>query len=316
MTALPTEIHEEILSYLPFINLIPLRRVSQLWNLIILHLVGRTKQNSYLSSWTMCLFSSSGVTHSIPLKLESTRDAIDWNDIYHRPYIFSGQISGISRTDQAEVLKLQFWDTKQGEYIPETTSECQFRCCGLCDITVWPWSTLPLSRQGPLGEVIKWRDLYKIDLWESHWDEALLRKRNIEQHIGAAWAAAGPPIIPMNQGHVNIFMGTPVQMTNQGYIAVHGAPRNSFSPNEIRIALSYSAICAFLLVQKRRERFHQGGMWQDAVASMVMDPKMRQLALQARIGCGCKLVDWEHEDVGIKVIRLEDSESNKFDRFR
>jgi hypothetical protein len=43
---------------------------------------------------------------------------------------------------------------------------------------------------------------------------------------------------------------------------------------------------------------------------------MRELAIQARFGCGCKLVDWEHEDLGIKVIRLEDSECNSFDRFR
>ena len=188
---------------------------------------------------------------------------------------------------------------------------------------MWPWSTLPVSRHGPLGEVITWRDLYKIDLWESHWDDALLQKRSVEQHIGAAWNTAPAQNlvgqIAVFQGYVNIFMGTPVQMTQAGYVAVAGVPAESFMPNRIRIALSYSAICGFLLVQKRKEAFEMGvskGMTHDPVSLAVRDPEMRALAFNMKVGCGCRLVDWEHEDLGVKVIRLEDAEIDKFDRFR
>jgi hypothetical protein len=259
----------------------------------------------------MILTTSSGTTLSIPVNLDLTRDAKDWNDVFRRPYVFSGPISGIQRKENAQVVKFQFWDTKKGIYKSEVNPSCQYRCCGLCDITIWPWSTLPLSRQGPLGEVITWRDLYKIELWESNWDEALLRKKRVEQHIGAAWH---PPII--QEDHINIFMGAPVHMTQQGYIAVQGVPGSSFAPNMVRIALSYSALCGFSLLQRRREMFAQGKIALDSVASRVLDPEMRRLAVQAKIGCGCKLVDWEHENVGIKVIRLDDSEISRFDRFR
>lgn len=191
-----------------------------------------------------------------------------------------------------------------------------------------------MSRQGPLGEVITWRDLYKIDLWESNWDEALLRQKSIEQHIGAAWHTTlhgGPPIIPIQHvlqpqgnllggggggGMINIYMGTPVQMTEQGYIAVQGVPGTSFAPNRIRVALSYTAICGFLLLQRRKARFERGEIELDPVERAIQDPKIKEAIIQAKVGCGCKLVDWEHEDLGIKVIRLDESELNNFDRFR
>src|SRR5271170_3008679 len=198
MTVLPAEIYEHILSYLPFTHLLPLRRVSNLFDTIIFHLVSRP--TPYLHSWSLILASSTGIQLSIPLSPHSTRPASTWHEIYTRPYIFSGAVSGISRKDYAQVLKLQFWDEKAGEYVATRNAECRTRCCGLCDITVWPWSTLPMSRQGPLGEVITWRDLYKIDLWESTWDEALLQRKRVEQHIGAAWFSgvhAGPPIFPL-----------------------------------------------------------------------------------------------------------------------
>ena len=111
-------------------------------------------------------------------------------------------------------------------------------------------------------------------------------------------------------------MGSPVQMTNDGYVAVQGVPGHTFAPNRIRIALSYSAICGFLLLQRRREEFLMGKIHLEPVGYSIQDPRMWELAIQARIGCGCKLVDWEHEDLGIKVIRLEDLECNGFDRFR
>src|SRR5277367_894273 len=187
-----------------------------------------------------------------------------------------------------------------------------------------------MSRQGPVGEVITWRDLYKIDLWESTWDEALLQRKRVEQHIGAAWFSgvhAGPPIFALQHvaqgnhhggdgGTINIYMGTPVQMTEQGYIAVHGVPGTSFAPNRIRVALSYSAICGFLVLQRRKERFERGEIGFDPVEMAIQDPKIKEAIIQSRVGCGCKLVDWEHEDLGIKVIRLDDSELNSFDRFR
>jgi F-box domain len=315
MANLPLEIQEQILSLLPFVDLLPLRRVSRLWDLIIFNLLSRVKHRSYLNSWTMTLSTSSGKTLSIPLNLESTRNAKDWSGIYRRPYIFSGAISGIYQADRPQVLKFQFWDTKQGEYSSVINPDCQYRCCGLCDITFWPWTTLPISRQGPLGEVITWRDLYIIDLWESNLDEALLEQKRIEQHIGATWYNA-PPIIPANQGYVGIYIGTPVQMTEDGYVDVQGVPGNSFAPNRIRIALSYSAICGFLVLQRRKEEFNAGKICFDPVRAAVQDPIMKELGIQATIGCGCKLIDWEHEDLGIKVIRLEDSESNGYNRFR
>lgn len=323
MIMLPAEIYERILSCLPFINLLRLRRVSRLWNRIIFHLLSHTKCNPYLSSWTMVMTTSSGKSIPIPLNLDRTRDATDWADIYRRPYIFSGPISGVYQREHPQVLKFQFWDEKQGEYSPPTNPECRYRCCGLCDTTIWPWSTLPMSRQGPLGEVIQWRDLFKIDLWESHWDDALIRQRSIEQHIGAPWnhdnnpidpQIVPPPILPMNQPEnqgpiMNFFGGQPIQMNNDGSVT-------SFSPNRIRIALSYSAICGFLLVHRRKQRAHYRRVFLDPVSSVVQDPKMRELAVQSIIGCGCKLVDWEHEDLGIKIIRLDDSECNSYDRFR
>lgn len=319
MTTLPAEIHEHILSYLPYINLIPLRRVSRLWDLIIFKLIGQSEHLSYLTSWSMILTTNSGTALTIPLNLESTPDAKDWSDVYRRPYIFSGPISGIRRTDHAQVLKFQFWDAKQGKYVPWKNPDCQYRCCGLCDITLWPWATLPVSRRGPLGEVITWRDLYRIDLWESHWDQATLRQRSIEQHIGAeGHGIPAPPIVPvqpLQQGYLGIYMESPVQMTGEGHVAGQGGPGNTFAPNRIRIALSYSAICGFLLLQRRKEEFLMGKISLDPVGSLVQDPNMRELAIQARVGCGCKLVDWEGEDLGIKVIRLEDSEGNSFDRF-
>ena len=118
------------------------------------------------------------------------------------------------------------------------------------------------------------------------------------------------------QGYVGIYMASPVQMTGEGHVAVQGIPGHTFAPNRIRIALSYSAICGFLVLQRRREEFLMGKICLDPVGSLVQDPRMRELAIQARVGCGCKLIDWEHEDLGIKVIRLEDSECNSFDRFR
>lgn len=296
---LPTEIHEQILSYLPFIDLIPLRRVSNLWNLIILHLLSRTKHNVYLQSWTLTLSTSSGQTLSIPLNLESTRPAETWQDIYHRPYIFSGPVTDVTRSDHAQVLKLEFWDTKQGTHILPRDKNCRLRCCGLADFTIWPWSTLPISRHGPLGEVITWRDLYRIDLWESNWDKNVLRQRMVSQQIG---------------GHVNIFMGAPVQMTEAGFIAVQGVVRDSFAPNRIRVALSYSAICGFLVLQRRREQ--EGSALRDKLFSTVGDPMMRELAISSVVGCGCKLMDWEGENLGIKVIRLHEAEGSSFERFR
>ena len=185
-----------------------------------------------------------------------------------------------------------------------------------------------MSRQGPLGEVITWRDLYKIDLWESHWDEALLQKKRIEQHIGAAWhtshTLAGAAIIPIQHltqgshqgGTISVHMDTPIQTTEQGSITVRGIPGTSFTPNRIRVALSYSAICGFLVLQRRKERFERGDIGFDPVEMAIQDPKIKEAIVQARVGCGCKLVDWEHEDLGIKVIRLDDSELNNFDRFR
>ena len=47
----------------------------------------------------MILTTPSGTALTIPLNLESTRDAKDWSDIYRRPYIFSGPVSGIRRTE-------------------------------------------------------------------------------------------------------------------------------------------------------------------------------------------------------------------------
>ena len=317
MPTLPAEIQEQIVSYLPFVNIIPLRRVCCLWNEIILHLLSRINSN-YLSSWTMALSTANGTTVSIPLSLESTRDADNWTEIYHRPYIFTGPVSGIFRTDQAQVLKLQFWDTKQGQYIPRTNPECVSKCCGLCDITIWPWSTLPVSRQGPLGEVIKWRDLYKIDLWESHWDKEFIQHKSRQQQIGMQWHTHGMPIMAANHGvhYMSMFSGQPVQVTNEGHVAVPGLPGTSFLPNRIRIALSYSAICGFLLLQKRMEAFQTGDMGLESLNWIIKDPRGSEPAIRAKLGCGCKLADWEHEDLGIKVIQLDDSESNNYDRFR
>jgi hypothetical protein len=275
----------------------------------------------------MKLSTSSGHTISIPLSLDSTRDGHSFREFAHRPYIFSGPVTGISRTDSVQVLKFEFWDEKQGDYLPCTTSECRLRCCGLCDITLWPWSTLPISRQGPLGEVIKWRDLYKIDIWQSDWDDAFLKQKIVEQHIGAPWSddpqaqAGGPTMTTVNVGgqqggFVSVFMGTHVAMDELGYIAVPGVARNTFAPNRIRVALSYSAICGFLVLQRRRDQYRRGPKAFDPVFAAVQDPAMRALAMQAKVGCGCRLIDWEHEDLGINVIRLEEGECNRFDRFR
>ena len=277
----------------------------------------------------MKLSTSSGHTISIPLALDATRDATTFSEIACRPYIFSGPVTGISRSDSIQVLKFEFWDTKQGEYKPCTSSECRLRCCGLCDITLWPWSTLPISRQGPLGEVIKWRDLYKIDIWQSEWDDDFTEQKMVEQQIGAAWPQVqqvGPAQVPTTTtvniggneggGFVSVFMGTPVTMDELGYIAVPGLYRNSFAPNRIRVALSYSAICGFLVLQRRRDEYSVGIKSFDPVFDAVRDPSMRALAMQARVGCGCRLVDWEHDDLGIKVIRLEEAECNRYERFR
>jgi hypothetical protein len=54
-----------------------------------------------------------------------------------------------------------------------------------------------------------------------------LEQKRIEQHIGSALYSA-PPIILVNQGYVGIDMGTPVQITEDGYIAVQGVPGDSF----------------------------------------------------------------------------------------
>jgi hypothetical protein len=318
MTTLPVEIQEHILSYLPFVNLIPLRRVSRLWDFFIFRLISRSKPLSYLTSWSMLLTTSLGRAFTIPLDLESINSAKDWSDIYRRPYIFSGPVSGILRTDRDQILKFQFWDAKQGEYVPWTSPDCRYRCCGLCDITLWPWSTLPVSRQGPLGEVITWRNLYRIDLWESHWDQATLRQRSVEQHIGVAWhGIPAPPIVPVQpqqQGYTGIYMASPVQMTNDGHTTAQGPPGNTFAPNRIRIILSYSAICLFLVLQRRKEEFLSGKICLDPMQSLIQDPKMRELITQTTAGCGCKLVDWNREDLGIRVIRLEDLECNSFDK--
>jgi hypothetical protein len=80
--------------------------------------------------------------------------------------------------------------------------------------------------------------------------------------------------------------------------------------------LSYSAICGFLVLQRGKEEFNAEKICFDPVGAAVQDAIMRELGFQATIGCACKLIDWEHEDLGIKVIRLEDSESNGYDRFR
>src|SRR5579862_2686231 len=109
MSALPIEIYEQILSYLPFVNLLPLRRVSRLWNYAILDLLGRTTNNNYMGSWTMKLSMSSGHTLSIPLSLEAMRDATTFSEIERLPYIFSGPLTGIKRTDSIQVLKFEFW---------------------------------------------------------------------------------------------------------------------------------------------------------------------------------------------------------------
>lgn len=116
--------------------------------------------------------------------------------------------------------------------------------------------------------------------------------------------------------YMSMFSGQPVQVTNEGHVAVPGLPGTSFLPNRIRIALSYSAICGFLLVQKRMEAFHTGDSGLDSFGSIIKDPRRRELAIRAKLGCGCKLADWEYEDLGIKVIQLDDSESNNYDRFR
>jgi len=113
-----------------------------------------------------------------------------------------------------------------------------------------------------------------------------------------------------------VFMGTPVAMDEFGFIAVPGLPRNMFTPNRIRVALSYSAICGFLVLQRRREQYRWGTRAFDPVFAAVQDPAMRALAMQAKVGCGCRLMDWEHEDLGINVIRLEEAECNRFERFR
>jgi hypothetical protein len=114
----------------------------------------------------------------------------------------------------------------------------------------------------------------------------------------------------VHQESIGIYLDLPVQITEEGvYIAIQGVPLNSFAPNRIRIALSYSAICGFFVLQRRREEFNEGKTPLDPVSSIIQDPMMKELAIQAKIGCGCKLVDWEHEDLGIKVIRLEDSVS-------
>jgi hypothetical protein len=265
----------------------------------------------------MTLSTINGTTVSIPLSLDLTRDATNWTEIYHRPYIFTGPVSGIFRSDQAQVLILQFWDAKQGQPIPRTNPECAYKCCGLCDITIWPWSTLPVSRRGPLGEVIKWRDLYTIDLWESQWDKEFIRHKSRQQQIGMPWNTQGMQLIAANHGihYMSMFSGQPVQVTSAGHVAVPGLPGTSFAPNRMRIALSYSAICGFLLLEKRMEALQQE-VGLETLGSNIRDPRRQGPAIRANIGCGCKLADWEHEDLGIKVIQLDDSESNNYDRFR
>ena len=109
----------------------PLRRVSKIYDVIIFHLLSRTRNNPYLTSWSMILTTSSGRHICIPLSLERTRHANDWKECYHRPYIFSGPISGIHRSDQAQVLKFQFWDEKHGPHAATRGGECRLRCCGL-----------------------------------------------------------------------------------------------------------------------------------------------------------------------------------------
>jgi hypothetical protein len=51
----------------------------------------------------------------------------------------------------------------------------------------------------------------------------------------------------------------------------------------------------------------------DPVMAAVEDPEMSDLAIRATIGCGCTLVDFEHEDPGIMVIPLEKSSTETFD---
>ena len=321
MASLPTELHEQILSYLPFADLLRLRRVSRLFNTIVFHLLAQPRN---LTTWSITLTTSSGHFVTIPLDHQATRPAHSWSEIYRRPYIFSGPISGVTRTDHAQVLKFRFWDRALGADEEAFVEECRFRNCGLVDVTVWPWSTLPVCRTGPLGEVIRWRDLYKVELWESHWDPSLSWRKRQQQHIGAPFhehppqvqQLQGPPVVPLQNGFVNVFMGQAVQMTENGHIAVPGVPGTSFAPNRCRVALSYSAICGFLVVQRRIEWHKRGvGEW-DPVAAAVQDPRMREAGLRARIGCGCKLINWEHEDLGIRMIRLDESETNTFDRFR
>ena len=71
-------------------------------------------------------------------------------------------------------------------------------------------------------------------------------------------------------------MGTSVQMREDGYVAVQGVLGNSFAPNRIRIALSYSAVCAILVLQRRKEEFNAGKICFDPLGAAFQDPVAKE----------------------------------------
>jgi len=42
--------------------------------------------------------------------------------------------------------------------------------------------------------------------------------------------------------------------------------------------------------------------------------RMRKVAVGARIACGCRLVNWERQDLGNKIVRVCESETNTYER--
>jgi hypothetical protein len=60
------------------------------------------------------------------------------------------------------------------------------------------------------------------------------------------------------------------------------------------------------VVQRRKERLHAFGG-----GKICRRARDEGVGITVRVRCGCKLVDWERENLGIKfsVFRLEDAES-------
>ena len=56
------------------------------------------------------------------------------------------------------------------------------------------------------------------------------------------------------------------------------------------------------------------GYKSDPAELAVQDPRLRKVAVGARIECGCRLVNWEREDLGNKIVRLGELETNTYER--